>query len=247
MAGKPVRPVNAIDQTRRMLSLVTYLRERPGARIEDVARAFGITEDNDLDAPRTRWERGLLKSAPEQERDPEGRMPLVEHLRELRNRLAKAVVAILVVMIAAAFYSEQLMQFLAEPVPKCEDLANSDGGNCAIVSFNTLTSPFTTTIKVSLMAGLIVSSPVWLYQLWAFVAPGLHKHREEVHLLLRLGRGSVVRRRRLPVVRHPPHQHQGAAQPRPGDRPTSSRSTRSSTSPSGWCWSSAWPSSFPCC
>lgn len=43
---------NAIDQTRRMLSLVTYLRERPGARVGDVARAFGITEDeliSDLD------------------------------------------------------------------------------------------------------------------------------------------------------------------------------------------------------
>ncbi|GAA2900099.1 hypothetical protein GCM10010524_35110 [Streptomyces mexicanus] len=52
MAGKPVRPANAIDQTRRMLSLVTYLRERPGARIEDVARAFGISEEelvSDLD------------------------------------------------------------------------------------------------------------------------------------------------------------------------------------------------------
>ncbi|MFG3183502.1 helix-turn-helix transcriptional regulator [Streptomyces nigra] len=52
MAGKPVRPTSAIDQTRRMLSLVTYLRERPGARVEDVARAFGISEDelvSDLD------------------------------------------------------------------------------------------------------------------------------------------------------------------------------------------------------
>ncbi|GAA3781255.1 helix-turn-helix transcriptional regulator [Streptomyces phyllanthi] len=52
MVGKPARPANAIDQTRRMLSLVTYLRERPGARVEDVARAFGITEDeliSDLD------------------------------------------------------------------------------------------------------------------------------------------------------------------------------------------------------
>lgn len=106
-------------------------------------------------------------------------MPLVEHLRELRNRLAKAVLAIVVVSIAAAFYSEQLMQFLADPVPVCDDLSNSDGGNCAIVSFNTLTSPFTTTIKVSLMAGLIISSPVWLYQLWAFVAPGLHKHEKK--------------------------------------------------------------------
>lgn len=106
-------------------------------------------------------------------------MPLVEHLRELRNRLAKAVLAIILVMIVAAFYSEQLMQFLADPVPKCEDFANSDGGNCAVVSFNTLTSPFTTTIKVSLMTGLIVSSPVWLYQLWAFVAPGLHKQEKK--------------------------------------------------------------------
>ncbi|KUN47384.1 helix-turn-helix transcriptional regulator [Streptomyces olivochromogenes] len=52
MAGKPARPTNAIDQTRRMLSLVTYLRERPGAHVGDVARAFGITEDEliaDLD------------------------------------------------------------------------------------------------------------------------------------------------------------------------------------------------------
>ncbi|GGZ07484.1 helix-turn-helix transcriptional regulator [Streptomyces poonensis] len=52
MVGKPARPANAIDQTRRMLSLVTYLRERPGARVEDVARAFGISEDeliSDLD------------------------------------------------------------------------------------------------------------------------------------------------------------------------------------------------------
>ncbi|MFH0517063.1 twin-arginine translocase subunit TatC [Streptomyces sp. M41] len=106
-------------------------------------------------------------------------MPLVEHLRELRNRLTKAVIAIVLVMIVAAFYSEQLMQFLADPVPKCENLANSDGGNCAIVSFNTLTSPFTTTVKVSLMAGLVVSSPIWLYQLWAFVAPGLHKHEKK--------------------------------------------------------------------
>src|SRR3954463_13291486 len=52
VAGKPGRPPNAPDTTRRMLSLVTYLRERPGARVEDVARAFGITEDelvSDLD------------------------------------------------------------------------------------------------------------------------------------------------------------------------------------------------------
>ncbi|MFF6994037.1 twin-arginine translocase subunit TatC [Streptomyces sp. NPDC008313] len=107
-------------------------------------------------------------------------MPLVEHLRELRNRLAKAVLAIVVVAIVAAFFSEQLMQFLADPVPKCaKGLAESNGGNCAVVTFNTLLAPFSLTVKVSLMAGVIVSSPVWLYQLWAFIAPGLHKNEKK--------------------------------------------------------------------
>ncbi|WP_119289227.1 twin-arginine translocase subunit TatC [Streptomyces sp. YIM 130001] len=103
-------------------------------------------------------------------------MPLADHLRELRNRLAKGLLAITVVTIVAAFYSEDLMRFLSDPVPRCEGgLGESTGGSCAVVSFNTLLSPFTTTVKVSLMAGIIVASPVWLYQLWAFVAPGLHK------------------------------------------------------------------------
>jgi sec-independent protein translocase protein TatC len=122
----------------------------------------------------------LLKSARKQEKDPEGRMPLTEHLRELRRRVSKAVVAIVVVTIGAVFFSEQLMDFLAAPVPICEDgFAQSKGGNCAVLSFNTLTSPFTVTVKVSLMAGLIIASPVWLYQLWAFVAPGLHQHERK--------------------------------------------------------------------
>ncbi|MFE5873338.1 twin-arginine translocase subunit TatC [Streptomyces roseifaciens] len=108
-------------------------------------------------------------------------MPLAEHLRELRNRLAKAVVAIVVVAIVAAFYRNQLMDFLASPVPKCpgRDLAASHGGNCAVVVFNSVASPFTTVVKVCLLAGVTVSSPIWLYQLWAFLAPGLHKNEKK--------------------------------------------------------------------
>ncbi|MEU9010096.1 twin-arginine translocase subunit TatC [Streptomyces sp. NPDC048479] len=102
-------------------------------------------------------------------------MPLVEHLRELRNRLAKGMLAIVAVTIVALMYSEQLMQFLTKSVPKCPPGVTSNGGNCAIVSFNTLIAPFSTTIQLSLTTGLVVASPVWLYQLWAFVAPGLHK------------------------------------------------------------------------
>lgn len=121
----------------------------------------------------------MLKSARKQEKDPEGRMPLVEHLRELRNRLAKGLLAIAAVTIVALVYSEDIMQFLTRSVPKCPPGVNSDGGNCAIVSFNTLMAPFSTTIQLSLTTGLVVASPVWLYQLWAFVAPGLHKHEKK--------------------------------------------------------------------
>ncbi|MGW5778376.1 twin-arginine translocase subunit TatC [Streptomyces sp. NPDC003863] len=106
-------------------------------------------------------------------------MPLVEHLRELRNRLAKGLLAITAVTIVALVYSEELMQFLTRSVPTCAPGVNSNGGNCAIVSFNTLMAPFSTTIQLSLTAGLVVASPVWLYQLWAFVAPGLHKNEKK--------------------------------------------------------------------
>ncbi|MBT2490212.1 twin-arginine translocase subunit TatC [Streptomyces sp. ISL-96] len=106
-------------------------------------------------------------------------MPLVEHLRELRNRLAKGLLAIMVVTIVALVYSEELMSFLTQSVPKCGKGETSDGGNCAIVSFNTLMAPFSVTIQLSLTAGLVLASPVWLYQLWAFVAPGLHKNEKK--------------------------------------------------------------------
>ncbi|WP_181019005.1 twin-arginine translocase subunit TatC [Streptomyces roseicoloratus] len=106
-------------------------------------------------------------------------MPLVEHLRELRNRLAKGLLAIAAVTVVALVYSEELMVFLTKSVPKCPEGTMGDGGNCAVVSFNTLIAPFSTTIQVSLVTGLVVASPVWLYQLWAFIAPGLHKHEKK--------------------------------------------------------------------
>jgi sec-independent protein translocase protein TatC len=121
----------------------------------------------------------LLKSARKTEKDPEGRMPLVEHLRELRNRLAKGVLAILAATIVALVFSEKLLGFITEPVPKCSPDVTSSGGNCAIVAFNSLMAPISVTIQVSLTVGLVVSSPVWLYQLWAFIAPGLHRNEKK--------------------------------------------------------------------
>lgn len=113
-------------------------------------------------------------------------MPLAEHLRELRNRLAKAVLAIVVVAIVAAFFYRDIIEFFTNPILQavgCEksfsELAKQDSGTCARIVLNGLLTPFTLALKVSLMAGVVVASPVWLYQLWAFVAPGLHRHERK--------------------------------------------------------------------
>jgi sec-independent protein translocase protein TatC len=108
-------------------------------------------------------------------------MPLTEHLRELRNRLAKSVVAILVITIVALFFAKDIMDFLSDPLPVCPEGRNTmpDGDRCAILKQDGLTSPFATYFKVSLLVGIIVSSPLWLYQAWAFIAPGLHKNEKK--------------------------------------------------------------------
>ncbi|MGW2232553.1 twin-arginine translocase subunit TatC [Streptomyces sp. NPDC001759] len=130
----------------------------------------------------------MPKSARKQERDPEGRMPLADHLRELRNRLAKAMLAIVVVTIVAAFFYNDIINFLTKPVldsvgcgETFEQLAKSKSSShpCAQITINGLLAPFTLALQVSLMAGVVFASPIWLYQLWAFVAPGLHRHEKK--------------------------------------------------------------------
>ena len=116
-------------------------------------------------------------------------MPLVEHLRELRNRLVKGLIGIVAVTIVAAFFYKGIIEFFTNPVLKsvgCEtsfaELAKREDGTCARIVLNGLLTPFTLALKVSLMAGIVLSSPIWLYQLWAFVAPGLHKNEKKYSL-----------------------------------------------------------------
>jgi sec-independent protein translocase protein TatC len=116
-------------------------------------------------------------------------MPLVEHLRELRNRLAKALLAIVAVTVVAAFFYNDIINFFTKPVLESvgcptsfAELAQQDEGTCARITMNGLLAPFTLALKVSLMAGIVFASPVWLYQLWAFLAPGLHKSEKKYSL-----------------------------------------------------------------
>ncbi|MEU9238085.1 twin-arginine translocase subunit TatC [Streptomyces sp. NPDC048385] len=129
----------------------------------------------------------MPKSARKQEKDPEGRMPLADHLRELRNRLAKAMLAVIVITVIAAFFYNNIIDFLTRPILDSVGCAHafsemnktSGDGQCAQITINGLLAPFTLALQVSLMAGVVFASPVWLYQLWAFVAPGLHRHEKK--------------------------------------------------------------------
>lgn len=117
-------------------------------------------------------------------------MPLADHLRELRNRLAKALLAIVLVTIVAAFFYNDIINFLTKPIldsigckQSFAELAKSSSDDatqkCARITINGLLAPFTLALQVSLTAGVVLASPIWLYQLWAFVAPGLHRHEKK--------------------------------------------------------------------
>lgn len=107
------------------------------------------------------------------QRAADGSMTLIEHIRELRTRLLKAVLAILAGTILGFVLADTVQSWITDPY--CTFYVEQSGE--ARCQFNTGTplDQFLLELKIALYVGLVVSAPVWLYQLWAFVAPGLHK------------------------------------------------------------------------
>lgn len=105
------------------------------------------------------------------DRAADGSMSLVEHLLELRSRLFKATVAVTAGLIVGYYLSNPVFDLLRQPY--C-DLLGLPLSEC---EFTVLapTDPFLLRLKIALWVGLIIAAPFWLYQLWAFVAPGLHR------------------------------------------------------------------------
>ena len=105
---------------------------------------------------------------------PDGTMTLFEHLRELRYRLIVSILAIIVGMVVAWFFRYDLLDILQRPYFQAIAAlkAKHPDANTSLVNIN-LTSPLTLSLKVSALAGAIATAPFWLYQLWAFVVPGL--------------------------------------------------------------------------
>ncbi len=109
------------------------------------------------------------------QRDPEGRMSLGEHLRELRRRTLLCAVGVLAASVVGWIRFDELYAALTEPVAA---LAAERTGTTALVVFSTLTDSFSIRVAVSLFVGLVLASPLWVYQVWAFVVPGLTRREK---------------------------------------------------------------------
>jgi sec-independent protein translocase protein TatC len=102
-------------------------------------------------------------------------MPLAHHLRELRHRLFISGAAIVAGMVVGLVFYEPLLELFIRPFTQTvEALASQDID--ATINFDGIADPFTVPIRLAALTGVVLASPVWIYQLWAFIVPGLYRH-----------------------------------------------------------------------
>jgi len=107
--------------------------------------------------------------------EPAAAMPLTEHLRELRSRLVKSGIAIAIGMVVGWVYYPELFAWLSAPFMGAVEQAQEEGREVTL-ALTGVADPFVLQMQVAAVAGVVLAAPVWLYQLWRFVTPGLHKH-----------------------------------------------------------------------
>jgi sec-independent protein translocase protein TatC len=102
-------------------------------------------------------------------KNPDAKMSLSGHLKEIRNRLFWSSIFIVAGSIAGWFLFDIVFNELQKPIL---ELANEPGSN-ATINFPTVVSAFDVRLQVAIFLGVLMTSPVWLYNLWAFITPGL--------------------------------------------------------------------------
>jgi sec-independent protein translocase protein TatC len=103
-----------------------------------------------------------------------GKMSLADHFRELRARLMKSLLALVVATVASFFFYDQLLELITGPYNQAREQLGPKTNTIIFVSG--VGGGLTIQLKLCALSGVILSSPVWLYQIWAFVLPGLHRN-----------------------------------------------------------------------
>ena len=105
--------------------------------------------------------------------DPANEQPLVAHLIELRNRLMKSVIAIIVVFACLSPFMKQIFDFLSQPLM----VALPQGAKLLATG---VVAPFFVPLKVTLFVAFLIALPVVLYQAWAYIAPALYRSEKRL-------------------------------------------------------------------
>jgi sec-independent protein translocase protein TatC len=114
----------------------------------------------------------VLRGKPRNPVGPDGRMALADHFRELRARLIRSVLLLVVLFFVALFFYEQLFSLVMHPYNDAREQLGQGTQTTAFIQG--ATGPLLLQMKLSGIAALVIASPYWLYQVWAFVVPGLH-------------------------------------------------------------------------
>ena len=110
-----------------------------------------------------------------------GRMSLLEHFRELRKRTVRAALSIAILGSVGWIFYSKIIHILTKPV--CDlSRAASTPHHCGVLYVDGVLGPLNLQVSVAIVTGVVLASPIWLYQLWAFVAPALHKREKKYAL-----------------------------------------------------------------
>lgn len=110
-------------------------------------------------------------------------MPLLDHIREFRTRVIRATFFILIFSVFGWVYYNHIITTLASPVCDLQLAQESGSTNCGSLYISGVLGPLNLQLKVSLLVGVILGAPFWLYQLWAFIAPALHRREKRNSVL----------------------------------------------------------------
>ena len=118
----------------------------------------------------------LFRARPQDPIGEGGRMSLADHFRELRARMMRSVLYLIIATIVALFFYDQLFQLVLDPYNQARALLGQDTQTQAVITG--VGTPLLLQLKVCGIAAVVCTSPLWLSEIWGFIVPGLHANEK---------------------------------------------------------------------